>query len=277
MATNTATTTNTTTTQATITTEVTPITTEVTTVASDFISSNFTASTVAIDETKSLTLYKLKNYKVSYIQGVFNLTVYINTSDAVMQYLQTRLQEATKESSSEAAVKNWQSYYKPLQEITLKEYKKIFLNLDIKKQFDLSCCGQVKLISPTDAEGITLKKNIFVRPALPASKVNKDNKKITQTSLNKHLDALQNALLSDSNAKIKKQVKNLLDLWEYELSFMAIDAEGIHLLKNLGCLSGTKGDRKNQTKATLLNKVIECVYTRRKRINTNNTDNNADK
>ena len=65
----------------------------------------------------------------------------------------------------------------------------------------------------------------------------------------------------------------MLDLWEYDLSWQAIDADGIKLLKNLGCLSGTKGNRKNQSKTTLLNKVIECVYTRRKRINTNNANN----
>ena len=247
-------------------------TTEATTTTSDFINKYFTASTVAIDETKSLSLYKLKDYNVSYILGLSNLIVYIETSNEVIQYLKTRL-EAAKNSSSEAAVKNWQSYAKPLQELALAEYKKIFASLDTTKQFEVSCQGQVILISPLDNEGITIKKNIFLRPALPASKVNKDNKKTTRASLNKHLTALQNALLSDSNAKIKKQVQNLLDLWEYDLSFMSIDAEGIKLLKNLGCVSGVKGNRKNQTKTTLLNKVVECVYTRRKRINTNNANN----
>ena len=264
------TTTETTTTEATNTT--TNTTTEATTLtSSDFVTKHFTAYKVAIDNTKSITLYKLKlkDYNTSYIIGLSNLTVYIKTSDDVMKYLKNRLKQA-KESNSQTAVQNWLSYYKPLQKIALQEYKKIFVNFNTKKQFDLSCCGEVKLISPSDNEGITIRKNIFMRPIL---KVNDDNKKTVKADLTKNLTALQNALLSDSNAKIKKRISNILTLWQYDLSFMSVDAEGIKLLKNLGCLSGTKGDRKNQTKTTLLNKVIECVYTRRKRINTNNADN----
>lgn len=265
-----------TTTEATQATTTTEATTQATTSTSDVINKYFTASTVAIDENKSLTLYKLKDYNVSYILGLSNLTVCIETSNEVIQYLKTRL-EATKKSNSQTAVQNWQSYNKPLQQLALEEYKKVFASLDMKKQFDLSCGGQVKLISPTDAEGITLRKNIFMRPALKISgddkKTMQENKKTIQASLNNELAALQKALLSDSNAKIKKRITNILGLWQYELAWQSVDAEGIKLLKNLGCLSGVKGDRKNQTKTTLLNKVVECVYTRRKRINTNNANN----
>lgn len=249
------TTTKTTTTQA--TTEVT----------SDVINKYFTACKVAIDETKSMTLYKLKEYNTSNNIGLSNLTVYIKTSDDVMKYLKTL--KAAKESNLQS-VDLWQAYNKPLQEIALQEYKKVFANLDIKTQFDLSCCGQVKLISPSDEDGITIRKNIFMRPAV---RVTKDNKKTIKTALDKHLTALQSALLCDSNAKIKKQVTNLLSLWQYEMAWASVDAEGIKLLKNLGCLAGAKGNRRNQTKMTLLNKVIECVYTRRKRINTSNANN----
>lgn len=227
--------------------------------ASDFLTSNFTAYKVAIDETKSLTLYKLKRYKVSYILGISGLTVYIKTSDDVMQYLETRLKQALKASSSQAALQNWQSYYKPLQELALAEYKKIFSTLDTVTQFDLCCKGQVILTSPK--YNFLVRKNIFLRPAL---QISKDNKKTIQAALNKHLENLQNALLSDSNAKIKKQITNVLALWQYEFAWQAVNADGIKLLKNLGCLQGAKGNRHNQSKTTLLNKVIECVYTQRK-------------
>lgn len=259
----------TTTTNTTTKTEVT----EATTTTSDFITKHFIVYKVAIDEVKSLTMYKLKikDYTTSYITNISNLIVYIKTSDEVLEYLKNRLKQA-KASNSQTALINWQAYYKPLQELALKEYKKIFTRLNTKKQFDLSCGGQVKLISPSDADGMTLKNNIFMRPVLT---VNKDNKKTIKADLDKNLTALQDALLSDSNAKIKKRITNILSLWQYDLSWQAIDAEGIKLLKNLGCLSGAKGDRHNQSKITLLNKIIECVYTRRKRIN-NNTDS-ADK
>lgn len=243
-------------TRATQTTQTTA--TEVTTVTSDFITKHFTAYKVAIDETKSLTLYKLKSYEVSYIQGLSSLTVYIKTSDDVMQYLENRLKQAVKASSSQSALQNWQSYYKPLQELALAEYKKIYATLDTVAQFDLSCRGQVILISSN--YNFLVRKNIFLRPALTVSK---DNKKTMQASLNKHLTALQDALLSDSNAKIKKQITNVLALWQYELAWQAVNADGIKLLKNLGCLQGAKGNRHNQSKTTLLNKVIECVYTQR--------------
>lgn len=227
-------------------------------VTSDFITSNFTASTVAIDESKSLTLYKLKSYEVTYIQGISSLTVYIKTSDDVMQYLENRLKQALKASSSQSALQNWQAYYKPLQELALQEYKKVFTTLDTVTQFDLSCRGQVILTSPQ--YNFMVRKNIFLRPALTVSK---DNKKTMQAALSKHLTALQNALLSDSNAKIKKQITNVLALWQYEFSWQAVNSDGIKLLKNLGCLQGAKGNRHNQSKTTLLNKVIECVYTQR--------------
>lgn len=245
----------------------TKTTTTKTTTKTEAINKHFTAYKVAIDENKSMTLYKLKNYKLSHTIGLSSLTVCIETSSEVIQYLKTL--KAAKESNLQS-VDLWQAYNKPLQEIALQEYKKVFANLDIKKQFDLTCCGQVKLISPSDEDGITIRKNIFMRPNL---KVNKDNKKTIKTALDKHLTALQNALLCDSNAKIKKQVTNLLSLWQYEMAWASIDAEGIKLLKNLGCLAGAKGNRRNQTKTTLLNKVIECVYTRRKRINTSNANN----
>ena len=247
-------TTQTTQTQATVTTTAT----EVTTVTSDFINKHFTAYKVAIDDTKSLTLYKLKNYSVSYIQGLSSLTVYIKTSDDVMQYLENRLKQAIKASSSQSALQNWQAYYKPLQELALAEYKKIFTTLDTVAQFDLCCNGQVILTSPK--YNFMVRKNVFLRPAL---QVSKDNKKTMQAALNKHLTALQDALLSDSNAKIKKQITNVLALWQYEFSWQAVNSDGIKLLKNLGCLQGAKGNRHNQSKTTLLNKVIECVYTQR--------------
>lgn len=234
-------------------------TTATTEVTSDFLTKNFTAYKVAIDDTKSLTLYKLKSYKVSYIQGISGLTVYIKTSDDVMQYLENRLKQALKASSSGAALQNWQSYYKPLQELALAEYKKIFSTLDTVTQFDLCCKGQVILTSPK--YNFLVRKNIFLRPAL---QISKDNKKTIQAALNKHLENLQNALLSDSNAKIKKQITNVLALWQYEFAWQAVNADGIKLLKNLGCLQGAKGNRHNQSKTTLLNKVIECVYTQRK-------------
>lgn len=227
--------------------------------ASDFLNKHFTAYKVAIDDTKSLTLYKLKSYEVSYIQGISSLTVYIKTSDDVMEYLENRLKQTAKDSSSETALQNWQSYYKPLQELALIEYKKVYATLDTVTQFDLSCGGQVILTSPK--YNFLVKKNIFLRPALH---VNKDNKKTMQAALNKHLTVLQNALLSDTNAKIKKQITNVLALWQYEFSWQAVNADGIKLLKNLGCLQGAKGNRHNQSKTTLLNKVIECVYTQRK-------------
>lgn len=263
------------------TTQATEATTQATEATSDFINKYFTASTIAIDENKScLSLYKLKDYNTSYRMDSSSLTVYMESNSEVVQYLKTRL-EAAKASNSQTALQNWQAYNKPLQQLALEEYKKVFASLDMKKQFDLSCGGQVKLISPTDAEGITLRKNIFTRPILKISgddkKTMQENKKTMQASLNNELTALQNALLFDSNAKIKKRITNILAIWRYDLSWQSVDAEGIKLLKNLGCLSGVKGNRKNQTKATLLNKIIECVYTRRKRINTNNADNNTDK
>lgn len=266
-----ATETTTKTTQATkATTKVTETTEATTTEAtSEFIKKYFNNYKVAIDDSKSLSLYKLKDYTVSYMTDIAKLTVCIETSSEVIQYLKTRL-EATKKSNSQSALQNWQAYYKPLQEIALHEYKKIFTSLDIKKQFEVSCQGQVILISPSDAEGIQLKNNIFMRPALT---VNKENKKTMQAALNNELTALQSALLSDSNAKIKKRVTNILALWQYEMAWASIDSDGIKILKNLGCLAGAKGNRKNQTKMTLLNKVIECVYTRRKRINTSNANN----
>lgn len=244
--------------KATETTQTATTATEVTTVTNDFVTNNFTAYKVAIDETKSLTLYKLKNYSVTYIQGISSLTVYIKTSNDVMEYLENRLKQTLKNSNSEAALQNWQAYYKPLQELALQEYKKIFSTLDTVAQFDLSCRGQVILTSPQ--YNFMVRKNIFLRPALTVSK---DNKKTMQASLNKHLTALQDALLSDSNAKIKKQITNVLALWQYEFAWQAVNAEGIKLLKNLGCLQGAKGNRHNQSKTTLLNKVIECVYTQR--------------
>lgn len=240
------------------TTNATQVTATPTETTSDFINKHFTAYKVAIDDTKSLTLYKLKSYKASYILGISSLTVYIKTSDDVMQYLENRLKQASKASSSEAALQNWQAYYKPLQELALTEYKKIFSTLDTVTQFDLSCRGQVILTSPK--YNFIIRKNIFLRPALTVSK---DNKKTMQAALNKHLTALQDALLSDSNAKIKKQITNMLALWQYEFSWQAVNADGIKLLKNLGCLQGAKGNRHNQSKTTLLNKVIECVYTQR--------------
>ena len=275
--TNTTTTSTTTTTeaatQATTTTEATTVTEATTTeVTSDFITKHFTASTVAIDDTKSLSLYKLKDYNTSYRIDIANLTVYIETSNEVIEYLKTRL-EATKTSKSQIAVQNWQSYYKPLQQLAMEEYKKIFASLSIKKQFELSCQGQAILISSTDTDNecITIKRNIFMRPIIKVN--NKDDKKIKNAALNNELAALQDALLSDSNAKIKKRITNILSLWQYEMSWQSIDADGIKYLKNLGCLSGVKGNRHNQTKTTLLNKIVECVYIRRKRINTNNANN----
>lgn len=247
--------TQTTQTKVTETIKATATTTET---ASDFLTTNFTAYKVAIDDTKSLTLYKLKNYSVTYIQGISSLTVYIKTSDDVMKYLENRLKQALKNSNSEAALQNWQSYYKPLQELALAEYKKIYTTLDTVAQFDLSCNGKVILTSLN--YNFMVKKNIFLRPALTISK---DNKKTMQASLNKHLTALQDALLSDSNAKIKKQITNVLALWQYDFAWQAVNADGIKLLKNLGCLQGAKGNRHNQSKTTLLNKVIECVYTQR--------------
>lgn len=239
-------------------TQATQATATPTEVTSDFINKHFTAYKVAIDDTKSLTLYKLKSYEITYIQGISSLTVYIKTSDAVMQYLENRLKQALKASSSQAALQNWQSYYKPLQELAFTEYKKVYATLDTITQFDLSCGGQVILISPN--YHFIVRKNIFLRPAL---QVSKDNKKTMQAALNKHLTALQNALLSDTNAKIKKQITNVLALWQYAFAWQAVNAEGIKLLKNLGCLQGAKGNRHNQSKTTLLNKVIECVYTQR--------------
>lgn len=239
-------------------TQTTATATEVTSVVNDFINKHFTAYKVAIDESKSLTLYKLKSYKVTYIQGISSLTVYIKTSDDVMEYLENRLKQAVKASSSQSALQNWQSYYKPLQELALMEYKKVYATLDTVAQFDLCCNGQVILTSPQ--YNFLVRKNVFLRPALTVSK---DNKKTMQASLNKHLTALQDALLSDSNAKIKKQITNVLALWQYEFSWQAVNADGIKLLKNLGCLQGAKGNRHNQSKTTLLNKVIECIYTQR--------------
>lgn len=249
--TNTATTTTT----ATPATPAKPTTSEP---SSDFLTANFTASKIAIDETKSLTLYKLKNYEVTYNIGLSALTVFIKTSDAVMEYLATRL-KAAKASNTQTTVQNWQSYYKPLQEIALQEYKKIFYALDKVSQFDLCCQGQVILTSPN--YNFLIRKNVFIRPALQLFE--ETDKKQFNKFLNERLQALQNSLLKDSNNTIKKNTTKVLELYGYNFAWQAVDSDSIKLLKNLGCLRGAKGNRKSQSMTTLLNKVIECVYTQR--------------
>ena len=243
------------TTTATITTVTSVAPTETT---NDFLTNNFTACKVAIDETKSLTLYKLKNYDVTYNIGLSSLTVFIKTSDTVMEYLDARF-KAAKASNTQAALQNWQSYYKPLQEIAIKDYKKIFSSLDTVTQFDLSCGGQVILTSPN--YNFLVKKNVFVRPALQMFE--ETDKKQFNKFVNERLQALQKSLLEDSNNKIKKAATKVLKLYGYDFSWQSVDADSIKLLKNLGCLQGAKGNRKSQSMTTLLNKVIECVYTQR--------------
>ena len=88
----TATETNTTTTEATATeTNTTEATeTETNTTATEVISDSkkhFTAYKVAINENKSLTLYRLKNYNVSYTLGLSTLTMYIETSSEVVKFI----------------------------------------------------------------------------------------------------------------------------------------------------------------------------------------------